>query len=135
MRALGKYLIVDTGRREQRYYSSFTPKFNHGNQQIVHVQHHIQANYNQSLTISLLADLACMTERTFLRKFTQSTTLKPIQYIQRVRVQKACELLESTTQSFEQIALNIGYEDVNSFRKVFMKITGLTPSAFKARFV
>ncbi len=76
-----------------------------------------------------------MSERTFLRQFTNSTTLKPIQYIQKLRVQKACELLESTTQNFEQIALNIGYDDVNSFRKVFIKIMGLSPTAFKARFV
>ncbi len=135
MRALGKYLIVDTGKREQRYYGSFTPKFNHGNQAILQVQHYIQANYNQALNIALLADLACMTERTFLRQFTNATSLKPVQYIQRVRVQKACQLLESTTQRFEQIALNIGYDDVNSFRKVFIKIIGLSPSAFKARFV
>jgi transcriptional regulator GlxA family with amidase domain len=135
MRTLGKYLIVDTGKREQRYYGSFTPKFSHGNQQILHVQHHIQSHYNELLNISVLAALAYMSERTFLRQFTLATTIKPIQYIQKVRVQKACELLESTTQSFEQIALNIGYDDVNSFRKVFMKIIGLTPSAFKARFV
>jgi len=135
MRALGKYLIVDTGKREQRYYGSFTPKFDHGNQQILQVQHYIQTNYEQSLNISLLAGLACMTERTFLRQFTHATTLKPIQYIQRIRVQKACELLESTTNSFEQIAFTVGYDDVNSFRKVFMKIIGLSPSAFKARFV
>ena len=135
MRILGKYLIVDTGKREQRYYGSFTPKFSHGNQQILQVQHHIQAHYNQSLNISVLAALACMSERTFLRQFTHATTLKPIQYIQRVRVQKACELLESTTHSFEKISLDIGYDDVNSFRKVFIKIIGLSPSAFKARFV
>lgn len=135
MRALGKYLIVDTGKREQRYYSSFTPLFSHGNQQILPVQHYIQTNYNQSLKISLLANLACMSDRTFLRQFTNATGLKPTQYIQRIRVQKACELLESTTQSFEQIALNIGYDDVNSFRKVFLKVIGLSPSAFRARFV
>ncbi|WDD98337.1 GlxA family transcriptional regulator [Thalassomonas actiniarum] len=135
MRTLGKYLIVDTGKREQRYYDSFTPKLSHGNQQILQVQHYIQAHYNQALNIAMLAALACMSERTFLRQFTQATTIKPIQYIQRVRVQKACELLESSTQSFEQISLNIGYDDVNSFRKVFSKVIGLSPSAFKARFV
>lgn len=134
MRILGRYLIVDTGKREQRYYGTFTPKFSHGNHSILQVQYHIQASYTQPLKVSALAAVACMSERTFLRQFTQATTIKPIQYIQRVRVQKACELLESTTQSFEQISLNIGYEDVNSFRKVFTKTIGLTPSAFKARF-
>ncbi|MBL4765277.1 MAG: helix-turn-helix domain-containing protein [Colwellia sp.] len=135
MRKLGKYLIVDTSKREQRYYVSFSPKFHHGNQQILAVQHYIQANYNKSLHVTLLASLLYMSERTFLRQFTRATTQRPVQYIQRVRVQKACELLESTTQSFEQIALNIGYDDVNSFRKVFIKVIGLSPSAFKARFI
>jgi transcriptional regulator GlxA family with amidase domain len=135
MRTLGKFLIVDTGKREQRYYGSFSPKLSHGNKQILQVQHYIQANYDKTLNISVLAALACMSERTFLRQFTNATTLKPIQYIQKVRVQKACELLESTTQSFERVALNIGYDDANSFRKVFIKIIGLSPTAFKARFV
>jgi transcriptional regulator GlxA family with amidase domain len=135
MRSLGKFLIVDTGKREQRYYGSFTPRLDHGNKKILQVQHYIQANYNQALNVSILAALAYMSERTFLRQFTNTTTFKPIQYIQRVRVQKACELLETTPQSFENIALNIGYDDVNSFRKVFIKIIGLSPSAFRARFV
>lgn len=135
MRALGKFLIVDTGKREQRYYGSFSPKFNHGNQQVLHVQHYIQKHFEQPLCIAKLSSLAHMSERTFLRQFSHATTFKPVQYIQRVRVQKACDLLETTTQSFEQIALSIGYEDVNSFRKVFMKIIGLSPTAFKARFV
>jgi transcriptional regulator GlxA family with amidase domain len=134
MRQLGKYLIVDTGKREQRYYASFTPEFNHGNQPIIQAQHHIQANYNQLLTISRLASIACMSDRTFLRHFSKATALKPIQYIQRVRVQKACELLESTSSSLEQIALSIGYDDVNSFRKIFIKVMGLSPKAFQARF-
>ncbi|MBH0018949.1 helix-turn-helix domain-containing protein [Pseudoalteromonas sp. SWXJ133] len=135
MRTLGKFLIVDTGKREQRYYGSFSPKLNHGNKQILLVQHFIQANYSKTLNVSVLAALACMSERTFLRQFTHATTLKPIQYIQKIRVQKACELLESTTHSFERVALNIGYDDVNSFRKVFIKIIGLSPTAFKERFV
>lgn len=135
MRTLGKYLIVDTGKREQRYYGRFTPNFNHGNQQILQVQHYIQTHYDQVLNIPRLAQVAHMTERTFLRQFTRYTTLKPTQYIQKVRVQKACELLESTTQSFEQIAFSTGYDDANSFRKVFIHIIGLSPSAFRARFV
>lgn len=135
MRALGKYLIIDTGKREQRYYSSFKPKFSHGNQQIIYVQQHIQTHYNQPLCITSLAALIHMSERTFLRHFTNATMLKPVQYIQRVRVQKACDLLESTTQSFEEIALSVGYGDANSFRKVFIKVIGLSPTEFKARFV
>jgi transcriptional regulator GlxA family with amidase domain len=135
MRSLGKLLLVDTGKREQRYYGSFTPLFNHGDKAIVNAQHHIQANFHQPISVGELAQITFMSERTFLRHFTRATSLKPMQYIQRVRVQKACELLEASTQSFEQISASVGYDDVNSFRKVFIKVIGLSPSAFKARFV
>ncbi|WDE13770.1 GlxA family transcriptional regulator [Thalassomonas haliotis] len=134
MRSLGKFLIVDTGKREQRYYGSFTPTFNHGNQPILQVQHHIQSNYNQPIKMAELAAQACMSERTFLRHFTEATKFKPLEYVQRFRVQKACELLESSNLSFEQISPQVGYEDVNSFRKLFIKVIGLTPTAFKERF-
>ncbi|WP_258872211.1 GlxA family transcriptional regulator [Thalassotalea euphylliae] len=135
MRKLGKYLIVDTGKREQRYYQSFTPIFDHGNQAMLAVQHYIQANYDTKLNNKVLAGVAHTSERTLIRQFTQATGLKPVQYIQRLRVQKACDMLESSALSFEQIALSLGYEDASSLRKVFVKIVGLAPSEFRARFI
>lgn len=134
MRALGKYLIVDTGKREQRYYGSFMPKMDHGQESILKIQHHIHQQYGTAIKIEDLASLCFMTKRTFLRKFTEATNLKPLQYLQRVRIQNACNLLESTQRTTEHIAFDVGYEDVNSFRKVFSKIMGLTPSEFKNRF-
>ncbi|MBE8168645.1 MAG: helix-turn-helix domain-containing protein [Shewanella sp.] len=134
MRELGKYLIVDTGKREQRYYVQFTPCFSHGDQAILAVQHYIQVHYRTKLFVCELAKQAFMTERTFLRRFNACTGLKPTQYLQKTRVQKACELLESTKQSFEKIALEVGYEDANSFRKLFIKTLGLCPTDFRARF-
>ncbi|NOH34471.1 GlxA family transcriptional regulator [Vibrio chagasii] len=134
-RNLGKYLVLDTGLREQRYYQSFLPNYAHGNDKIVSVQRFIQKNHHLPLTLDQLAEEAFMTRRTFIRQFTKSTTLTPINYIQHVRVQSACELLESSHKPVEQISYLVGYEDVNSFRKVFMKIIGLTPSRFRSRFL
>ncbi|MDL5027191.1 helix-turn-helix domain-containing protein [Vibrio sp. TMPB1044] len=134
-RNLGKYLVLDTGLREQRYYQSFVPNYAHGNDKIVSVQRFIQKNHHLPLTLDQLAEEAFMTRRTFIRQFTKATTLTPINYIQHVRVQSACELLESSHKPVEQISYLVGYEDVNSFRKVFMKIIGLTPSRFRARFL
>ncbi|MCY9826084.1 GlxA family transcriptional regulator [Vibrio chagasii] len=134
-RNLGKYLVLDTGLREQRYYQSFVPNYAHGNNKIVSVQRFIQKNHHLPLTLDQLAEEAFMTRRTFIRQFTKATTLTPINYIQHVRVQSACELLESSHKPVEQISYLVGYEDVNSFRKVFMKIIGLTPSRFRSRFL
>ncbi|MCK8079969.1 helix-turn-helix domain-containing protein [Vibrio sp. 1CM24A] len=134
-RNLGKYLVLDTGLREQRYYQSFVPNYAHGNDKIVSVQRFIQKHHHLPLSLDQLAEEAFMTRRTFIRQFTKATSFTPINYIQHVRIQSACELLESSHKPVEQISYLVGYEDVNSFRKVFMKIIGLTPSRFRSRFL
>ena len=134
MRLLGQLLIVDTGAREQRYYQRFHAKLDHGDEVIVKVQHFMRQHLHQSVTIAQLAEHCFLTERTFLRRFVKATGIKPTQYMQRLRVQVACELLESTSQTFENIASQLGYEDVSAFRKVFARVMGLTPREFRRRF-
>lgn len=134
MRLLGRYLIVDTGEREQRFYQSFKPSYNHGDKAILKAQLHLHDNFNSPLTISSLSDICFLGERTFLRRFVRATQIKPKDYLQRLRIQKACELLESTVQNIEEVAMAVGYRDTSSFRKTFTKNMGLTPSEFTHRF-
>lgn len=134
MRQLGKQLVVDTGPREQRYYRRFMPRLNHGDSTILHSQHHLQRHFHDNLSVKGLATSSHLTERTFLRRFVRATGLKPSEYLQQLRVSKACDALESSQSTVEKIASEVGYEDVSAFRKVFIKITGLTPREFRARF-
>lgn len=134
MHQLGKYMIIDTGRREQRYYQTFTPKLNHGDDAILKVQHYIHSHLNQPLSVKILLEQCFLSERTFLRRFVNATNWKPRQYIQRLRVQRACELIETTHDSFESISKQVGYEDNSAFRKTFIKFMGLTPRDFQSRF-
>lgn len=134
MRQLGKMLVVDTGVREQRYYQSFSPSWDHGDQAIVKAQQILQTRYRSSVSITSLAEKIHLTERTFLRRFVKATGFKPNEYLQHLRIQKACELLEETNNTFEKIGLEVGYGDISSCRKVFIKITGLSPSEFRRRF-
>lgn len=135
MRQLGKHLVIDTGSREQRYYQQFLPKRDHGDQPILNIQSRLQTDYGQPISVVGLAQEACMGERTLLRRFVKATGLKPNEYLQKLRIQKACDLLESTPLSFDVIAHSVGYEDVSACRKAFTRITGLSPSAFKKRFI
>jgi transcriptional regulator GlxA family with amidase domain len=134
MRQLGKRMIIDTGLREQRYYLSFSPKLDHGDRAVLKAQHYLQAHFHEPVAAATLAELSHLTGRTFLRRFVKATGLKPLQYLQRLRIQKACSLLEATNRTFESISLEVGYEDTGAFRKTFLKIVGLTPRDFKNRF-
>jgi transcriptional regulator GlxA family with amidase domain len=134
-RQLGKMLVVDTGQREQRYYQQFSPKLTHGDATILRVQRKLQTDYMLENKVTELAQLCNLTERTFLRHFVNATGIKPREYIQRLRIQKVCDLLETTKDTFEMIANSVGYEDVGACRKIFVRIMGLTPREFGKRFV
>lgn len=134
MRLLGKMLVIDTGAREQRFYQQFSPNFQHGEEAIIRVQHYIAEHYDEKLSNQSLAELSCLTERTLQRRFKKATNFNLNQYIQYLRVQKACDLLESTALTFDVISYKVGYQDVSAFRKIFNRVVGLTPKAFRSRF-
>jgi transcriptional regulator GlxA family with amidase domain len=134
MRRTGKVLVVDTGSREQRYYRNFTPRRDHGDAEILIVQNHIRDHLERGIHIGELAALCALGERTFLRRFRTATGYTPVSYIQQVRIQRACELLESTPATVQEIVSRSGYGDIAAFRKIFIRITGLTPREFRKRF-
>ncbi|MCG9681752.1 helix-turn-helix domain-containing protein [Vibrio sp. Isolate23] len=134
MRQLGKMLVIDTAPREQRFYQQFTPSFSHGDIAIVESQHRISACFSRTVSVKQLAVEANLTERTFQRRFVKATGMNPNQYLQRVRVQKACDYLEGSTHSFEWISHQVGYENASACRRVFSQIMGLTPGEFRRRF-
>lgn len=134
VQALGRFLLVDTGARQQSYYRSFIPVLDHNDRAILHVQHHIHRAYDQPLNIAQMAAMATLTERTFIRRFIKATRLRPAEYLQQQRVHKAREKLENTATTIERIAWQVGYEDISAFRRMFQKQTGLTPSQYRERF-
>ncbi|EPP5332213.1 GlxA family transcriptional regulator [Vibrio harveyi] len=134
MRLLGKMLVVDTGAREQRFYQQFMPNFQHGDSAVLNVQHYMADHFSRTISNQVLSELSCLTERTLQRRFQKATGLNLNQYLQHLRVQKACDLLESSNLAFEAIAYHVGYQDASAFRKVFIKTMGLAPKAFRARF-
>ncbi|EIO4105926.1 helix-turn-helix domain-containing protein [Vibrio vulnificus] len=134
VRLLGKTLVIDTSQREQSYYQQFKPSFAHGDLVIVSVQQTMHQRYTEPVSIRQLAKQVSLTERTMQRRFLKATGYNPNQYLQRLRIQNACDYLESTKRSFEWIATQVGYEDISACRKVFINIVGLTPREFRKRF-
>jgi len=134
MLTTAKFFLIDTAGREQRFYSSFSPKLRHGDEAVLKVQHWLQKEGLRKATLPAMAALAGLEERTFLRRFRKATELNPTEYCQRLRVGKAREMLELTSRTIDQVAWDVGYEDTSSFRKVFQKVVGLRPGDYRKRF-
>lgn len=134
MLATARFLLIDPPRASQRPFSQFIPRFDHGDEAILQVQQHLHAHAKQACSVADLTERASMTERTFLRRFARATGLRPLEYLQHMRIAKAREALELTNRPIDQIAWTVGYGDAAAFRKVFQKLTGLTPNHYRQRF-
>ncbi|MGE3874504.1 MAG: GlxA family transcriptional regulator [Parvibaculaceae bacterium] len=134
MLTTAKFFLIDTAGREQRFYSSFSPRLQHGDEAVLKVQHWLQTDGLRKATLPDMAARAGLEERTFLRRFRKATELNPTEYCQRLRVGKAREMLELTSRTVDQVAWDVGYEDASSFRKVFYKVVGLKPGDYRKRF-
>jgi transcriptional regulator GlxA family with amidase domain len=129
-----RFFLVDASGREQRHYGSFAPRLTHGDEAILKVQHWLQTNGARAIGVTDMSRQAGLEERTFLRRFKAATGLKPTEYSQCVRTEKARELLQFTRRSIDQIAWSVGYEDATAFRRVFSRLVGLSPGDYRRRF-
>jgi transcriptional regulator GlxA family with amidase domain len=129
-----RYMLIDPPGREQRYYSDFNPRTKHGDEMILKVQHWLWTQRECLVSVADIANHACLEPRTFLRRFTSATGMRPSEYQQRLRVTRARELLEFSRKGIDEIASSVGYADAGRFRRVFRKIMGLTPSDYRRRF-
>ena len=141
-RFLGPTIMVETARvflvdppgREQSYYSAFTPRLNHGDDAILKVQHWLQATGGKDMRLAILSGHAGLEPRTFMRRFQKATGHTAGEYAQRLRVNKARDLLQFTRDPVDAIAWKVHYNDPGSFRKIFTRIIGLTPAEYRQRF-
>lgn len=129
-----RMLLVDPPGREQSYYSGFSPRLSHGDAAILKVQHWLQATGARTTDLATLAARAGLEERTFLRRFQKATGHTTTEYVQRLKVGKAQELLQFGDLAADAIAWELGYSDPGAFRKVFTRLVGLTPGEYRRRF-
>lgn len=129
-----RLFLIDPGEREQSYYNLFFPNLSHGDGNVLKAQRWLQANYHSPASVPDMASIAGLGDRTFLRRFRAATGHNPSDYLQRLRINKAREQLELTTNGVESIAAEVGYMDAPTFSKLFQKVVGLSPSEYRRRF-
>lgn len=97
------------------------------------VINYIQNNYQENITIQLLAERINVSQGHFCRLFKQYTMKTPIQYINQYRLSKAMELLQTTDRKILDIALDTGFNSLSYFINVFEESIGCTPSQYRKK--
>ncbi|WP_443947037.1 helix-turn-helix domain-containing protein [Pedobacter sp. AW1-32] len=91
----------------------------------------IQINLKEPLKVSQLAERANLNKDYFARLFNRYTGQSPVNYIVQKRIERAQYLIATTKKQQDEIAELTGFDNVHYLSKVFKKITGLTPGAYK----
>ncbi|MFM2168502.1 MAG: hypothetical protein RIS79_2873, partial [Verrucomicrobiota bacterium] len=88
----------------------------------------------KAVTNAEMAKAAGMSSRAFERAFVREYGLPPQQYLKRLRIQTACRLLVDTRESIAAIAQRCGFADQSHLTREFRRVTGSTPSAYRAEY-
>ncbi|SIQ85675.1 GlxA family transcriptional regulator [Aquipseudomonas alcaligenes] len=129
-----RYLLIDNVRSEQSSYVLWSMPKSHGDADILRVQNWLDEHFGQPLLIDELAVRFGFGVRNFKRRFKEATGYTPLAYLQTLRLEKAKQLLETTRMSLDSITFAVGYEDSNSFRRLFQQRVGLLPAAYRKKF-
>lgn len=133
-RYCSKSLLVEPGREMQSPFFIFHFQKDHGDETVLKAQLHMEDNFSQAISIEALASELGISPRHFIRRFKTATGDSPLLYLQRLRIEAAKQKLEETMKTVDEITRQVGYENTNSFRKLFKNNTGLSPREYRNRF-
>lgn len=97
-------------------------------------QSYILQNLAGDLSVDHVASRIGMSPRNFARMFRRELGITPAGFVASARVDAARRLLEDTEQPLRRVALNCGFSNMNTMRRIFCKTAGVTPAAYRSRF-
>ena len=129
-----KMFEIDIERKTQNQFLIFMGQKRHGDGEVLKAQEFIENNPEKKFTVDEISSKFGIGRRTFERRFKKSTGNSMIEYIQRVKVEAIKKQLELGRKTINEIIFEIGYNDINAFRNVFKKYTGMSPVDYRKKY-
>lgn len=92
---------------------------------------HLNAHFREPMPMGDIYALAGMSQSTFSRSFSRVTGSTFTEYVNRLRVHRACELLMETDRYVAEIGFEVGFHNLANFNRRFAELKGMTPTAFR----
>ena len=129
-----KIFAIDIERSSQTQFTIFKGQTTHADEEIKNAQNFIENNFQTRITTDELADKFVISRRSFERRFKKATNNTVNEYVQRVKIEAAKKIFETTRQNITETMFDVGYTDTKSFRGIFKKITGMTPIDYRNKY-
>lgn len=131
---VAKFFLLSWHPEGQLPYARFVEDTNHQDALIAQAQVWLREHWRDVNALEQMGQQSGIAERSFKRRFKNATGLTPMDYLQHLRIESAKRQLENTSRAVDDIAADVGYENPAFFRKVFKRITSMTPSAYRMKF-
>jgi transcriptional regulator GlxA family with amidase domain len=132
--AVAKFFALQWHRDGLGPYMVFEGRRDHGDAAVLAAQDWLEKHFSAAGPVEEMVRRSGIAERTFKRRFTEATGLAPLHYVQQLRVAEAKRRLERTRDPVDEIAWRVGYEDPAFFRRLFQRITGVSPAGYRRQF-
>lgn len=104
-------------------------------QELMPVARFIEEHYREAISMKDLASMAGLSSTHFNRRFRQLLRVTPTEYLRWVRIQAAQGLLSTSSRTLAEISVDVGFTDQSHLTRRFREVTGMTPAAWRKRFV
>lgn len=121
-------------RTAQTPYASLLHQAKHDDHLVLRAQTLLVADLRRAPDLERIADRLHVSSRTLIRRFKRALGETPLSFLQNARIERAKRLLETTNVALDQIVYRVGYEDVSSFRRLFVGAIGISPREYRRRF-
>jgi len=132
--SLGTALCIRLARRFVGHLPLPTSK-GLSRERLQRVRDYVEAHLDDDLSLTVLADISCLSPYHFSRSFKQAIGMGPQRYVMERRIERAKTLMRRTHQPLASIALEAGFTDQSHLTSVFRRATGMTPGRFRAALV
>ncbi|MBD79303.1 MAG: AraC family transcriptional regulator [Crocinitomicaceae bacterium] len=129
-----KFFEIEIDRFSQSHFSIFKGQKVHNDEAVLQTQGYIEHHFKKKISVDELAEMCNVSRRSFIRRFKAATDNTPIEYVQRVRIEAAKKLLESSNENVNEVMFEVGYSDAKTFRNLFKKMVGLSPVQYRSKY-
>jgi transcriptional regulator GlxA family with amidase domain len=127
-KACANYLLLG-GRRSQAPFMAITYLASQ-DPRIARAEKWVRDNIARDFAIEELAEAVALAPRTFARRMSATCGISPIQFVQRIRLETARFLLETTRLPVDEIARRVGYAEPSTLRRLIRRDTNIRPGIF-----
>ena len=131
---VAKFFALQWHRDGLGPYMIFKGRNDHGDAAILDAQAWLSNHFSAADPVDEMVRRSGIAERTFKRRFQSATGHAPLAYVQQLRVEDAKRRLERTDESVDKIGWQVGYEEPAFFRRLFKRVTGVTPGEYRRQF-